>query len=421
MCGIVAVFGDISVKVEQAFKQMLIFDSVRGLDSTGVAVIARTGEVSIVKEVGNPFYVLECSRFEKAMKGSIKGLIGHNRAATTGRVLRKNAHPFETDNLVGVHNGTISSKFDIPGHVPFDTDSEALYNCIDNQGVETTIPLLTGAWSLIWYDKEFEEINLLRNAERPMTYAFTKDKKTLFCASEMWMIFAACHRNGVDIGDVVSTTENVHYTYKMPGFFKEFAMPRTQVIEGKKKIVIQLGATQANSAGGQATSPIKKEAESNVIPIRAKDGETHLATNTQILVRGIQIYEQKLQANSIFYALFKVSSPNIITAPLYMYKSSKEELDQFLEDEWMVTIARPAVNNGVISRYILNNSETTYYRYIPEVHKPAFPEGERCCNCNSKLEASENWTKTSQGILCEECSSDQNVLELISQMNYVGY
>ena len=94
MCGIVAVFGDISIKVEQAFKQMLIMDSVRGLDSTGVAVIDRNGDVSVIKEVGNPFYLLDSDLFDKAMRGSHKGLIGHNRAATTGKILRKNAHPF---------------------------------------------------------------------------------------------------------------------------------------------------------------------------------------------------------------------------------------------------------------------------------------------------------------------------------------
>jgi len=415
MCGIVAVFGDISVKAEQAFKQMLIFDSVRGLDSTGVAVISRQGEVSVVKEVGNPFYVLECSRFEKAMKGGIKGLIGHNRAATTGRVLRKNAHPFETDNLVGVHNGTITSKFDIPGHAPFDTDSEALFNCIDKDGVEDTIPLVGGAWSLLWYDVLNDEVNLLRNSERPMTFAFSKDRKTLFCASEMWMILAACGRNGIEIGDVKSTTEDVHYTYALPEFFKEFGMPSARVVEGKKKAT-QYGAMQTSSVAGQAaTKTDEKKTEEGY---KAREGEVLLAPLSKVVVTGKTIYEQKLQINSIFYVLFETEEP---TAPLYMYGSEKEELMKFLKGKWLVTISRCAVNQGVVSRYIVNNSENTYFPYIEENKEPPFKQGERCCNCNAKLEVSENWTKSSQGFLCEECGSDQNVLELISQMTVLGY
>lgn len=421
MCGIVAVFGDISIKAEQAFKQMLIMDAVRGIDSTGVAVISRTGDVSICKEVGHPFYVLESDRFEKAMRGNQKALIGHNRAATTGRIIRKNAHPFETKNLVGVHNGTITSKFDIPGHLLYDTDSEALYNHIDEKGVAETIPLVSGAWSLVWYDTEYDEVHLLRNAERPMCYAFTKDKKTLFLASEMWMILAACARNGIEVEGINETQVDVHYTYELPASFTAFKDPTTEVVEGKKKPTATI--TPINSAGGctkVTTTEIKSQSAGPALIGRT--GETVLTPGNRYFVKGSQVFEHKTNNGKVmWYVLLEHSSAFMKSAPMYLYVDKKKDAEKFLEGEWWITISRAVANNNFVIRYVVDSSPSSYTLYSKEGMTEEKIKDVRCCNCNSKVELSEDWLKTTQGFLCSECASDNTILELISQVTLKGY
>src|SRR3546814_12623264 len=39
-----------------------------------------------------------------------KAFIGHNRAATLGKVNGLNAHPFRYDNIMGAHNGTLDTQ-----------------------------------------------------------------------------------------------------------------------------------------------------------------------------------------------------------------------------------------------------------------------------------------------------------------------
>jgi len=414
MCGIVAIFGDINLKCEQVFKQMLIMDSVRGLDSTGVAVIHRDDEITLVKELGHPFYLLESDRFDKAMRGPIKGLIGHNRAATTGRVLRKNAHPFETENLVGVHNGTITIKSDIKGAHKYDTDSEALFNSIDVDGVDCVENIL-GAWSLVWYDKQQDEVHLLRNKERPMCYAFSKDNKTLFLASEMWIILAACGRNGVEVGTVYSTEEDVHYTYDLPTSFQAFKDPATEVVQGKKKPTVTV--TQVSSVvGPPKVIGTNKETEKGLI---GRTGEAVLEPGQRYVVKGLQVFHRASSEESgkaIWYTLLQPVSNFIKCAPLYIYMDTPEQAQQFMEGEWEIMISRAVINNGFVIRYVVANNPETFLVCKKEGLTEEDIKKHRCCNCNSKVELSENWTKTHQGILCAECSTDENVLELIAQM-----
>lgn len=417
MCGIVAAFGDISIKVEQAFKQMLIMDSVRGLDSTGVAVIDRNGDVSVIKEVGNPFYLLDSDLFDKAMRGSHKGLIGHNRAATTGKILRKNAHPFEFSDVVGVHNGTLSNKWELPGHIAFDTDSEALYNHLNEHGAEETINKCLGAWSLVWYDKVNDEANFLRNAERPMCFAFSKDKKTLFLASEMWMIIAACARNGIEMEEVYSTEIDVQYSYEIPASFQPFKEPTKFRLEGKKKPVTTVTTTQTSSATGNTGT-------TNTPALSSRAGETLLGYNAPYRLKGVQLFERTPtdpKGKKVWYVLLEHVFSYIKSAPMYVYLDSKKEAQKFLEGEWEMRVSRAVANGGTVIRYVIDSSPTSYKLVKKDNMTDESISHIKCCNCNSKVELSEDWVNTPQGILCGQCAEDETVLSLISQMTGKGF
>ena len=212
ICGIIGCAGDLNLKDEKAFKNMLVFDSVRGEDSTGVAaVVKHGGAVNIAKEVGHPFNLFDTKRFDKLMFPSNRVLIGHNRYATQGAVNAKNAHPFDFDGLVGVHNGTLQNKHVLEDHKEFQVDSENLYHHIHLFGLKDAIKRILGAWALVWWDKDEETLNLLRNKERPLYLCYSEDVKRIYWASEDWMLDIALQRNDIKYHAPFLIEEDMHY------------------------------------------------------------------------------------------------------------------------------------------------------------------------------------------------------------------
>jgi hypothetical protein len=202
------VVGKITKPIQTAFEQLLVVDSLRGTDSTGVASINIYMAPTIAKQMGNPFELLNTKSYDKALLPMSMALIGHNRYATQGGVNKANAHPFEFDSLIGVHNGTLKNKHVLinPGDYP--VDSENLYAHMDVHGIKPTIALLKGAWSLVWWDKAERKMRYLRNSERPMYMAITKDGNNVFTASEGWMLEGVLSRNRIAYLDIFATKED---------------------------------------------------------------------------------------------------------------------------------------------------------------------------------------------------------------------
>lgn len=204
MCGLVGIAGDMEFRDEATMKRLLLLDFFRGMDSTGFASVSKnTGEIKVVKMDSHPINLFANKSFDKALAGyNSKVFIGHNRAATIGKVNEYNAHPFRFGDVVGAHNGTLDSASwrrleDAIGEET-STDSMAIFAAINKIGIDETIALMeegltstTGAWALTWYDGRDNTFNMIRNKHRPLWYAWNKDFKRLFWASEWPMIDAA--------------------------------------------------------------------------------------------------------------------------------------------------------------------------------------------------------------------------------------
>lgn len=218
MCGLVGLFGEPDAKMVHAINDLLQLDVVRGPDSTGLGVIGNR-HYTVLKEVGVPWFLLNSKNYKRNVlkKGNSNcGYIGHNRAATRGKVNVDNAHPFLHDSIMLTHNGTLNTVYNIkPDYKAFDTDSETICHHIAYKGVESLWNKLQGAAALAWYDGSDDTVHLLRNDKRPLAYAYTEDYKQMLYSSEPGILKAVCWRRNIKLAKdtIYGLTPNSHMEF----------------------------------------------------------------------------------------------------------------------------------------------------------------------------------------------------------------
>lgn len=220
-----------SVKHENVFKELLVVDAVRGVHSTGMFSVSKYQDMpTMAKTVGTPYDLGETQSFAKAMQYMSKVLVGHNRFATQGKVTKYNAHPFEFDSVIGVHNGSLTNKNALLNGNLFEVDSQALYSHIDEEGIDDLVKKARGAMSLVWYNKDDKTLNFYRNKERPMFITSFDDDKCIAFASEAWMLSGILGRNGIVHSDIVSTDIDTLYTFSFDEKKHTIVKPHVRVI-----------------------------------------------------------------------------------------------------------------------------------------------------------------------------------------------
>lgn len=234
MCGHFGVAGNITHKEEKLFRQGLIVDSLRGEHSTGVcAVYKGEMEPAIVKQVGDPFELFNDKRFDKALLPAKRVLIGHNRYATMGKINKYNAHPFHYRHVYGAHNGTLRMWHNLEGHRDFEVDSQALFNHISMYGVVDAINNIQGAWALVWWDSDKEELNFLRNDQREFFIAVEDNSQRIYWASEYDMLQLVLNRNNVKYQEITPLSEDTWVRFPI-NRMGEIDKPKVKKVAAKK-------------------------------------------------------------------------------------------------------------------------------------------------------------------------------------------
>jgi len=423
MCGIVGAAGSLVVNDENCFKQLLVVDSVRGNDSTGIASILRNGETKVIKQLGEPFTLMEYPQFKQAFHGQVQCLIGHNRFATTGKISKRNAHPFDFDTLVGVHNGTLTSKYELFEQNLFDTDSEALYNHIEKKGLKDAIDNTQGAYSLVWYDKEKKTINFLRNKERPMFVALSKDKKKMFWASEGWMLEGVMWRNNITWLDIRETAVDHHYSYEIPKAGEEFTKAKVTKIE--QKVVIK------NFTGGQTGSARAAHTASLPVPsLPVKKTKDY----SLMYIGSTQVFEAVWSGVSISGGHYvQMRCPKIPECNFRVFYKNEEEKRKLLTTKsWSGKVREICEANSEYPYYKVDYSSLTaspikslIVNMLSKVTKKDHKGnsiGKRefsdkyksCCWCNCNVEYEEAFRIISEkDVLCFSCHSDPEVAQYL--------
>lgn len=206
MCGIVGVVtaatnGFWQNEIE-AFRDMLLMDTLRGWDSTGVFGVSNKNNVVIHKEASQGGIFIRSKEFQEFCRqayGSGQIAVGHNRAATKGSIKDVNAHPFwVNDNTILVQNGTYRGEHKHLADV--EVDSHAIAHIIEKyqDAVEEGLRHINAAYALVWYNVKQKRLYLIRNSERPL-YITDTDRDTIMFASEAEFILAAASRNNISL------------------------------------------------------------------------------------------------------------------------------------------------------------------------------------------------------------------------------
>jgi len=271
-------------------KRLLIFDYFRGVHSTGFASLHKhDDEGTIVKLASHPVDLFDSKRFDKALSAwNSSVFLGHNRHATAGKVNGVNAHPFQSGDIIGAHNGTLTSESwqDLEEELGYQTgtDSEAIIKCIDKIGIEETVKKLQGAWALVWFDCKKQELYFLRNKERPFWLAHTENFEKVVWASEWPMISAALNldKKGYDLhtekndAAYFATKENVLYTFPLADMAEGLINDRREyegiTLKGReapKKVVSTGGPFPGGTNGGTDTTTSTTTSLSSIKPLRS--------------------------------------------------------------------------------------------------------------------------------------------------------
>lgn len=456
MCGLVGVAGTLNQDIIKAFYQLLVIDQLRGQHSTGVAhVSSYNNDVSVMKVVGGPEQLLEMTSFEKMMRVNPKVLIGHNRYATSGKITKNNAHPFDFDNVVGAHNGSLRAYARLPGFGKYDVDSQVLYDAIDQWGIEDTLPKVGGAYCLTYFDKGDQSMNFIRNTERPLYIAEVNKGAAIVWASEEGMLDWILHRNNITAEEIYSLSPDVLVTVSLKTGGKLIA--QTKALKGGTEISTSVvpfrgthGYQQTGTQTSQATTTTTSSTGTANGALVGSDGrekpDMEAAKEKGSLFRlglegvtshGAPFYECTKAGSEKKYRLY-TNQNNSYTAGLKsgleiiadtngmeyvgnscVYRILASSVKVVVGEVVEVVLSSETVDDdGVILAKAVNEPEDGVYfedsqgRYM--ARKEWVKRYGNCAYCSGDVDPTEQWKFIHDEILCQDCSLNPIIADALT-------
>jgi len=188
MCGIVGIIQKPEKTMFESdmgfFRNLLIFDAIRGIDGTGAFGVQKNGDVDWLKSVADPFTLFRSDAWKRWNNNPAKyrAIIGHNRKATSGLMDSEGAHPFVAGPIVLVHNGFAEEWKKKQPKAKVDSQAVAMMLADEKSDPKKVIKQLDGAFTLVWYDARDNKLRFIRNDKRPLV--ITEDAWSFCIASE---------------------------------------------------------------------------------------------------------------------------------------------------------------------------------------------------------------------------------------------
>ncbi len=201
MCGLVGVIKqNMTLSYYSKFKDLMAIAQLRGDDGAGIISVpkGKDGEeiphVNIKRTTWSSGHLVTLQDFDDVTKGDRSALFGHARQPTKGGSTLENVHPHRIENIILMHNGTMSH---VGGKaVPQGkSDSKEIAKYLVDHPIEEFVDNSYGAYCLTWVDLKKQTINFIRNGERPLWFCEEKSTQmegsttdAFFWASELWML-----------------------------------------------------------------------------------------------------------------------------------------------------------------------------------------------------------------------------------------
>lgn len=297
MCGIIGYVstGDEVLKREKEgfLHDALIVDTFRGHDSTGLLTVCEDFTVAEEKELLQGWDFVRLKKYAAMPEGW--AAVGHNRAATKGKVNRDNAHPFTFGPVKLVHNGTLTNMGrNLPNYSGKVTvDSRNITRAIGHVPVEDAHKVLSdidGAYALAWFDERDQSLNIARNGQRPLHFAHNTANTILWFMSEGSHLDLLKRSNwcfGVDMGTIFSFKTHIHYKWKKGSIIPEEVAYRPFVWGSGRANNYPSQNAQARGSTESKQSDNAKPASGSVIGTHGKPRVRMKATSSRrIIARG---------------------------------------------------------------------------------------------------------------------------------------
>lgn len=237
MCGLAAMIGPGVTRDDlKAINDLAYVTGLRGFHSTGVYQVRKNykneledptlekrampvGDFQTLHSLDKKDYP-DLGINPKILNDTLANLFMiHCRYATFGAVNDQNAHPFETERYVGMHNGSLvdfryTSKH---GEHANKTDSERMFMDMDKYGVEQTLANLEkgSAYAVFVFDKQEKKLYVARNNLRTLYFTTNKKRGVSYFSSEIEMLRLALNRRNIEYGDIYYFEPGRIYTFDL--------------------------------------------------------------------------------------------------------------------------------------------------------------------------------------------------------------
>lgn len=363
MCGLIAVISKtkngFSKNQVDMFSQMLHADEVRGMDGTGIFYnnIKNEPKVTVLKAPYRSSFFVGLPEYQAAKETMFKEsnfAVGHNRAATKGKVDASCTHPFRENHIVLVHNGTLYSHKEL--HADYEVDSRAICHSIATIGAHETIEKLDGAFALIWWDTKEKTLNFCRNAMRPLFLIETSSSFLLVSELDlgMWIL----GRNNEKCVRSMEVTTKVLYKFNLedmtkyteePLNFKAFVKPKYN----------QYSNYQTHSSGGSNGSfSVAQWANDEVWN---KKDKPILSTKGYSFGQKIKFKIGDIKGNYVEADILKHQDLGVSSNLLLCDFESEWRIKIFGSKELLKLISNKRLAEGVINRAVIFNNKVTYH------------------------------------------------------------
>ena len=304
MCGLVGivsnnlVYGDLKV-----FSNMFRMNVIRGVHGSGIMRgVLKTRQIddNRFKERPTIFYdkgVIKPDAFldhlaeikSRSYKHTTMDIFyaGHARQKTVGAETDANCHPFDTQRIIGMHNGTINGLY--PHAKDFDTDSEALIHHISDVGLSKAIEDFKkhhGAIALAFWDKESEAFVLYRNHQRPLWCAYNVGFGNLLYASNPFIIEAAADEGNMRLETRPWQLEPGHALYLFADNRKKWTKENTKFVKIDKVYNHNVTKNESQPAGSPTRNAnhVPTPASTPIHQVSSEDEKKTTNTTNQISV-----------------------------------------------------------------------------------------------------------------------------------------